>query len=156
MDVLVNFVVSLLPTVATAFLTSYVAYLWSWKKARADLENEFLSRFNTRKWDVYTEFTKFLHKSINDNRDNPGIVTPISMDEGLISLAPQVLLAGSDKVVSAFRLWRESTQVYGLGDEATRDKLFKLVVEMRKDLGNKHTKLEIADLLGALRFDSSN
>ena len=70
------------------------------------------------------------------------------------SLASQIVIAGSDKVVTAFRIWRETARAYGLGNELTRVKFFSLIAEMRRDLGNKYTRLDMGDLLGALEVGS--
>jgi hypothetical protein len=144
--------ISLGVAVVTGPIAAFITSRGIWKKARADLENEFSSRFNTRKWEVYTEFTKFLRGHINQDRNNRDNYPA----EELASLASQVLLAGSDKVVKAFRSWLESIKVYGPGDDITRDKLFMLVLEMRRDLGNKKTRLESNDLWGALSLTSDD
>lgn len=141
-------IVEFLKTVATALITAYVTFWVNWRKARADLENEFQRRFNDKKWEVYTEFMKFLHRYTNKNRDD----LDNNSDSELILLASQILLAGSDKTVKAFRLWRESAKVHGDGDEITKDKLFQLILEMRRDLGNRQTRLESDILWNALNL----
>lgn len=137
-----NAIIEFLKTVVTALITAYVTFWVNWRKARIDLENEFQRRFNDKKWEVYTEFMKFLqHYTDRDQSDSDN-----NSDNELVLLASQILLAGSDKTVKAFRLWRESAKVHGDGDETTKGKLFQLILEMRRDLGNRQTRLE-SDIL---------
>ncbi|MEP0803979.1 MAG: hypothetical protein HRF47_00700 [Chloroflexota bacterium] len=135
-------IIEFLKTVVTALVTAYVTFWVNWRKARTDLENEFQRRFNDKKWEVYTKFMKFLHRYTDKKRDD----LDNNSDSELILLASQILLAGSDKTVEAFRLWRESAKVHGDDDEITKEKLFKLIREMRRDLGNRQTRLE-SDIL---------
>jgi hypothetical protein len=150
MDANDGVIIDLLTTAATALITAYITFWVNWKKARADLENEFQRRFNDKKWEVYTEFTKFLRHYSNRNFGDSGN----DSDDELGLLASQILLAGSDKVVRAFQLWRESARVHGNSDETAREKLFHLVLEMRKDLGNRQTRLESDVLWKALSLAS--
>ena len=147
MDVLDNLTVTILTTVVTTLITAVPAFWGVWRRAKAELENEFLSRFNTKKWEVYTEFVKLAREIVGNASLDLNISTEIiSLD----SLASQIVLAGSDRVVTAFRQWRETARAYGQGNELTKLKLFGLIAEMRRDLGNKYTRLDMDDLLGAL------
>jgi hypothetical protein len=112
------------------------------------LETEYSSRFNTKKWEVYTEFTALVP---NINASELSDIDTTIVATAINTLAPQIVLAGSDQVVIALRIWRETNEVYGPGDTVTKDKLFELIVAMRKDLGNTYTQLANDDLLGALK-----
>ncbi len=148
MENLDNVFITLITAFITAIFTSRISSSQYWRQKKADLEAEYSSRFNTKKWEVYTEFTALVPE-INGNGLSD-INTPI-VTTSINSLAPQIVLAGSDNVVIALRRWRETNEVYGPGDTVTKDKLFELIVEMRKDLGNIHTQLANEDLLGALK-----
>jgi hypothetical protein len=153
MAVLDNLTVTILTTVVTTLIAAVPAFWGVWRKAKADLENEFLSRFNTKKWEVYTEFLKIAPQTTVSELPD---AQPSADLMAVNSLASQVVLAGSDKVVTAYRVWRETARVYGQGNQLTRIKLFNLVVEMRRDLGNKYTRLDMDDLLGALELESGS
>jgi len=89
---------------ATAFLTSW-GY---WRNAKADLEKEYSSRFNTKKWEVYTAFTALVPEIIGAeaiNVDEPAELPSVN------SLASQIVIAGSDKVIKAFGVWRGTAHV---------------------------------------------
>ena len=144
MNILDNFANNLIVSAVTAAIT-----FWGfWRREKAELEKEFSSRFNSKKWDVYTEFIKLAPQLINGNANEENIPTEIySVD----SLAAQIVLAGSDDVVTAFRIWREANETYEYGHEVIKEKLSRLIAQMRKDLGNKYTQLEVDDVIGALK-----
>ena len=154
MDIANEIVVAFLTAVGTAVVTASVTFVGYWRKARADLESEFSRRFNNRKWEVYTEFTKLLYQNLAGIQRNFDVPFPNFNESDLISIASQIMLSGSDNVIHAFRLWRESVHVNGPGDDLSKQRLTSLVVEMRRDLGNKFTKLEMEDLSGVLRSDT--
>ena len=137
----------LLVNIATAVVTAGLTFLGFWRKAKAELEQEYLKRFNDKKWEVYTEFTKLLHSFLTNNSADLAGATR-QQDE--IVLASQLVLIGSDEVVRAFRDWRESSMAYGKSHAVAKEKLFNLVAKMRNDLGIKYSKLALEDLLGAL------
>lgn len=151
MNVLDNLTVTILTTIVTTLIASVPAFWGVWRKAKAELEHEFLSRFNTKKWEVYTEFLKYAPQIIGNELPDAQDSTDLTY---VNSLASQIVIAGSDKVVTAFRIWRETARAYGQGNELTRVKFFSLIAEMRRDLGNKYTRLDMGDLLGALEVGS--
>jgi hypothetical protein len=143
-----NNISELMASIVVAFVSATFTFLGFWRKAKADLEQEYLRTFNSKKWEVYTEFTKLLQNLLADkSTDLPGL----EQQPEEIALASQLVLIGSDEVVRRFRDWRETSTVYGKSQKETREKLFVLVATMRNDLGIKHSKLEIEDLLGALK-----
>jgi hypothetical protein len=146
---LVDIVVAIVAAIATGIVTSWLY----WRQAKADLEKEYLKKFNEKKWVVYTEFTSLLQDLLSDKEtDFPELERHVSNET---ALASQIVLIGSDEVVKAFHAWRETSRVYGKTQKETREKLFILVATMRNDLGIKYSKLEINDLLGALEPGSA-
>ena len=142
-----NNIGELLTSIVVAGVTASFTFLGFCRQAKADLDKEYRSRFNTKKWEVYTEFTKLLYSLLTDKSVN---LTEWEDQPSEISIASQLVLIGSDEVVRAFRDWRETSIVYGKSNKETKEKLFILVAKMRNDLGIKYSKLEIDDLLGAL------
>ena len=147
MDNISGFFINIAGTLLVAAATSGLTFLGFWRKAKADLEQEYLKKFNSKKWEVYTEFTKLLQTFLADNSNDLSGWEQIPAE---VPLASQLVLIGSDEVVRAFRDWRETSMVYGKAQKETKEKLFMLVAKMRNDLGIKYSKLEIEDLLGAL------
>ena len=151
MNVLDNLTIGFLTSVLSAFATGAITFWGFWRKEKAELEKEYSSRFNSKKWEVYTEFTKLVHEIMGDG---PASLTHITGRPTEGSLASQIVLIGSDKVVNAFRVWRETNLAYGQAHVITTEKLFELIAEMRRDLGNKYTRLSMDDLLGSLEPSS--
>lgn len=127
-----------------ALATGAFTFMGFWRQAKADLEQEYLKRFNDKKWGVYTEFAKLLQAPPQD------IFEDGRRQAAETAIASQIVLIGSDEVVRAFRDWRESMAVHGRAQRVTDEKLFLLVANMRRDLGIKYSNLEVDDLLGVL------
>lgn len=145
--------VEIVVAVVAAFATGVLAYFGFWRKAKAELEQQYLITFNEKKWEVYTDFTKLLQKLLSD------VSLDLQNDDQTTAetaLASQIVLIGSDEVVRAFREWREAVVIHGKSQQVTRKKLFTLVAKMRNDLGIKYSTLEVEDLLGALNPDLAN
>jgi hypothetical protein len=144
----------LLASIVVAGVTAGFTFFGFWRQAKADLDKEYQSRFNTKKWEVYTEFTKLLQGILNEKSVD---LADVTQQPAEIALASQLVLIGSDEVVRAFRDWRETSIAYGKSHTVAKEKLFNLVAKMRNDLGIKYSKLGIEELLGALepRFTKS-
>jgi hypothetical protein len=134
-------IVMIISAIATSVCTSWLY----WRKARSDLEREYLSRFNTQKWAVYTRFVQSLQSLLNiESAESAGAAYQEMV------FASQISLIGSDEVVKTFRRWREVNRIYGKSHTLARERLFDLVVRMRNDLGVKYSKLSAEDILGVL------
>lgn len=142
-----GFLANIVIAIVTAFATGCLTSWGFWRKAKAELEQEYLKRFNDKKWEVYTEFTKLLHSLLTGKSTE---LTGLEQQLAEIALASQLVLIGSDEVVRAFHDWRETSIAYGKSHSASKEKIFYLVAKMRKDLGIKYSKLTVEDLLGAL------
>ena len=136
--------------VVAAFAANALAFFGFWRKAKAELEQSYLLKFNEKKWAVYTDFTQSLQKLLSDTLYDLGNDDQNATEA---ALASQIVLIGSDEVVRAFREWRQAVAIHGKSQQATRMKLFTLVAKMRNDLGIKYSTLEVEDLLGALNPD---
>jgi len=138
-------VVSILGSVLLSALGSFL-YV---RQARIDLVNEYEKRFNEKKWKTYLDFTtnvlKQLRLAATQDYDSES-----AADIELNSLTAELLLVGSDAVVIAYRQWRKFEQVNGQRDTETLNLLFRVVIEMRRDLGNSKTQVNLDHLLGML------
>lgn len=143
MDSSSGLLVEVVIAIITAIATSVFASWEFWRRKKAELEQEYLKKFNEKKWEVYTDFTKLLQDLLADKLE-------MEQQPAEILLASQLVLIGSDDVVRAFRVWKETSMVYGKSQVETKEKLFMLVATMRNDLGIKYSKLEVEDLLAAL------
>jgi hypothetical protein len=132
---------------ATAFFTSrfYV------HQAKADLQKDLERRFNERRWEIYTAFSGILIDMIQastDNRLNKDLPRLIRELQAFIG---RLWLVGSDDVVEAVLDWRRSTADAAsdtpMGSTRSMMKLLKILVAMRRDLGDARTQLTARDIL---------
>ncbi len=58
-------VIPLAVSIVGAFATSFISYRYYKPKLRAELQNEFESRFNSQKWDAYQEFATVIYEVLD-------------------------------------------------------------------------------------------
>lgn len=152
MQIFDNILITLITAVITSSVAGVVASRQYLNQKKADLEAEYSSRFNTKKWEVYTEFTSLVRDIVKPFVD-PSTAWPDSLhipQDQFLKIASQIVLIGSDDVVKAFHAWRETGLAHGQAHRETKKKLFELIAEMRRDLGNNYTQLSMEALLGSL------
>ncbi len=134
-----NIIVPVIVTIVSASLT----FLGFWRKAKAELEQEYLKRFNDKKWEIYTHFTKMLqHLIVKDTQTGSR-----DIETDLVS---QFVMIGSDDVLLAMREWRLAGSTFGNSADETRERLYILLIQMRNDLGIKHSKIGVDEILDVL------
>ncbi len=140
--VLVSILLSVVTALATAFFTSRF-YVY---RVKADLQKEYESRFNERKWEVYTKFVEFLRLAVQPfSSESEELENSRKADEFVSSL----WLIGSDEVIKAFNEWHKAASL-NLEQRRPPDKLWtkmvRVLIEMRKDLGSTSSKIDPKDL----------
>jgi hypothetical protein len=152
-----------LGSILTAFITSLL-YV---RQAKADLKKEYESRFNEKKWEVYSgiielfmlQFEYFLHKDdyYDGKLDSDGAVQFKQLIDKYSVLRKKVeggiLLVGSKEVVESFLCWELVTMNNSPRTAKATESLIKLINNIRKDLGNEYSKLNHDDLNGIFYFD---
>lgn len=151
-DPLYTIVTGVLLSLATAYFTSkfYV------RRVRADLQKEFESRFNQRKWEAYREFGKLLRDITLSSKEGKTAKEQHKFIRRFYDFLPEVWLVASDRVTRAFLSWRSTSiqsQVTGSASPESLLNLFQILIEMRKDLGYEKTKLAPEELLGTFIDD---
>lgn len=133
-----EFALAVLVSVITAIVTS----LLYWRRVEADLKKEYESRFNQKKWDVYTSYVQW-YGSAYANAGSDDAET----DEEFANIISLLLLVGSDDVITAhnryindFRIWKKKNDINRVGskkDELNQIQLKQMDVlsAMRADLG---------------------
>ena len=141
-------IVPIVSILGSVLLSAIGSFLYV-RQAKIDLVNEYEKRFNEKKWKTYLEFATNVVKQVNAaSTPEHNLVSAADME--LDSLTAELLLVGSDAVVISYRQWRQFEQVNGKRDTETLYALFDVVIEMRKDLGNSATKVNLEHLLGML------
>ncbi|MFW6116562.1 MAG: hypothetical protein ACOC6F_02440 [bacterium] len=143
MDTILTAVVT---TLITATITGIATYVLYWPKVKTDLKRQYASRFNEKKWDVYSDVAAALSQLLTRPADD----TTEPQIPRFTQLAGDLWLVGSDELFIAYNeLLRE---VRALRDDEQRlvetvKKVPPIIIEMRKDLGNETTEITTRDLL---------
>ena len=128
--------------IATASLSGAFGSWLQFRKARAELEKEYQSRFNQKKWEVYSQIIQNFIESIH----HPGKKAAFEWTKSVNNL----FLIGSDQVISGHnKLIDEMTS----NTEMKLDLIANLIVEMRKDLGSK-TNIKPDEIKELIAFES--
>ena len=148
---------ALLVSILGAFATSYFAFRFYAPRVKADLQKEFESRFNERKWETYIDFVDIMYEALESvkagriDRDMKKIVRKLN------AFVTRLLIVGSDEVVEALSEWMRYSR--GAGEEELSStpeglvKLMAIVIKMRKDLGYESSKVRPKDLLATFVTD---
>jgi len=120
------------------------------------LQKEFESRFNERKWEIFTQFANILYQVIEGTRsDKTGRQMP-KIIKRMNEFISQLWIVGSDEVVDAVAEWlRYSRQPEEEKDNTFESlaKLTSILIEMRKDLGYESSKIGPKELLATFIVD---
>ncbi len=65
MNIWIDIALPLTISVIGAFTTAYFSYRYYKPRLRADLQKEFESRFNERKWEAYQQFADILYEVLD-------------------------------------------------------------------------------------------
>ena len=142
--------VASLPGVVIALATAFFSSRFYAARAKADLQKEYESRFNERKWDTYTKFTDTVRKIVESSkgkrveRDLPKFVQDISR------FTSSLWLVGSDEIVRAYIDWQRDTrnpENLATNKLGVLSKLMGILIEMRRDLGYRSTTVTPTELL---------
>ena len=132
---------SLVISLATALATAFIAYFFYWRQIKADLQKEYESRFNTKKWETYLGMNEIIQgiydreQTVEGDSDN--------LEDKISLLRTQIFLIGSREVIAAFSVWNAQRKRYEASHDNTYEKLHVLIMEMRKDLGLQDSRFEL-------------
>ncbi len=135
----------ILLSIITALITAGFAYLGFWRQAKAELKKEFQNKFNNRKWDAYQEFidqislmrlmsSKF-YGVLKENQKEEYFKLDDQLYRNLDQVESEILLVGSNIVVSAYIKWRREFLGTTYDNAETFKAMIELLNSMRVDLG---------------------
>ena len=155
-----SMVITILPGVIVALTTSYFSARFYSHRVRAELQKEFESRFNERKWEVYMQFAEIIRKLLENTKTNEDKAQKEfrRIIHDLYGFTSNLWLVGSDEVVSAFLEWQKNSRAAANSREAIAglDPLYKLadiLIAMRKDLGYSTSHLTAREILATIITD---
>jgi hypothetical protein len=141
---------TILTSVVTSLVTALLAYVGYGRKMKADLQREYASRFNERKWEAYTGFADMLRQLFESTAKGKSDRVIPKITGRLYEFASELWIAGSDEVFDAFNRWLRECRAPGEREPGSTESLVSLahvIVEMRKDLGYASTTITPKDLL---------
>lgn len=169
----ISLATDMVPATIAAFIGALATYLFGIRRLRfqletelrneyeiirqrleADLEKEYQSKFNERKWEVYVDFANIIRDMIVNIKapENKQKQEQKKLLRKLYDFVGDLWIVGSDDVVLAYNAWRSSSSLEN--DERTQEEkpqvltdLMQIIIEMRRDLGYESSKIEPADLL---------
>ncbi len=117
---------------------------------QADLQKEFSSRFNERKWETYEHFSDIIRR-LMEGVSNPRLKKDqAKIIQELYGFTGKLWIIGGDNVIKAFNDWRKTGVTEG-SDSSQKIQililLMQIVIEMRKDLGYESSAVSSEDLL---------
>lgn len=155
MDILVPSIIAIGAGIATAYFSSRFYVL----RARADLEKEFESRFNERKWKIYTDFSDTIREVLESQREKTLQSQLPKFVRKITAFTSNLWLTGSDEVVRAYIEWQRCSRAHESAAEAGKNpreiltKLMAIITAMRRDLGYKTTDIAPEELLATFVHD---
>lgn len=117
---------------------------------QADLQKEFTSRFNERKWETYEHFADIIRRLMESVSNQRLKKEQSKIIQELYGFTGNLWIIGGDHVIRAFNDWRKA------GSNENTDSsekmqllilLMQIVIEMRKDLGYESSVVQPEDLL---------
>jgi hypothetical protein len=146
----------------TALATAALAYIGFWRQAKAELQKEYQSRFNEKKWESYSSFVRIVPTLIEINRiieiKSYGPLSledqkrldefPLIYKDSIEKIESEILLVGSKKVVKLFLEWEGITEMFNAKDEYTIEIFIPLLNSMREDLGLEKSDFTLDELDG--------
>jgi hypothetical protein len=103
---------------------------------KADLQKEYDTRFNERRWETYLHFSKIIRKMMEATKAKKleEIMPEIVAD--LYQFSGELLLVGSNDVVKSFNKWRANSEPSNKEQQLEMMRsMMGILIEMRKDLG---------------------
>lgn len=123
-----------------------------------ELKKETESRFNERKWEVYTRFSDLIREvllSTKAKNDKDRLKKQADLGLELINITSELWLVASNKVLDAFVQYKQITtrQSKDIQDPlAVMEIVLNIIIEMRRDLGYDRTDISTELIMGTI-FD---
>lgn len=136
----------------TIVLTAIIAGIGYVLKIEIEKRREIEKQLSEKKYGVYISIIELffsMFETIWKNKEQ-GNVSEETIDK-LFKIVEGLVIYGSDNVVKKFAYWK--TQAAGSNGSDALVLFIDVIIEIRKDMGNQNTKMNMDDLLGMLIID---
>ncbi len=135
-----------------AIVTAFFSSSFYAKQTKAELQTEFESRYNTKKWEVYTEFGSLANDVFASVKAKSTAKSMPVFSNKLLTIAGDLWIVGSSAVIQSYITWQvHNAQVaQGNRENLNNENLFlfaEIVIQMRRDLGYQSDQVTARDLL---------
>lgn len=139
--VLLTFVSSIVvPIIVTSIKNKAII-----KKSREEIKSIFEKKYNENRWDLYMEFVLLVEEMLQFS--GAAYFPWEKFEPALSTIGTRMMLISSDDVVDQYGTWRAISSVNGVYDLGSMGLLFNLINQLRIDLGNDVSKLDLDRLL---------
>lgn len=135
----------LLSSVVVPILVSYISNRTLLKKATQEVFSTFEKKFNENRWALYLEFVLLIEEMVSFSGTEK--FTCEKYEPRLSNIGAKMMLVSSDNVVKLYGDWRSINLVNGFFDFSSMSLLFELINQLRIDLGNTASQLDLDRLL---------
>jgi hypothetical protein len=152
-----TFLFSVIIAIASGLVTAILTYRGYQKQAKAELEKEYHSRFNEKKWEVYLSYVKLmptlremfrlerkfhqnmLKKDSTFTEEDASKLLKLVDDnsDSLKIIENEILLIGSRDVITTWVKWKSLGRIYDVSEVDINAYNMRLLNFMREDLGLK-------------------
>lgn len=132
----ITFVIS----ISVSFLIVLIESRRIERQLKADLQKEYVSKFNMKRWESYLGMNDLIQGIYYKGQNVEG--GELNLEDKIRLMRTQILLIGSNDVIKAFGFWQKQRQ-HGDYLEETKERLHNLIEEMRKDLGLQESKFDL-------------
>lgn len=108
------------------------------------------NQVSENKYKAYNQIVGYFYDILKDVKFNKKL--KVNSAEKLIDFKKDLLIYGSDKVFQKYISWLTYTTTYP-GDNRHFKYFLELLIEIRKDMGNKKTKITKKDIMISLSQD---
>lgn len=153
-SILGQLIIAAVPATISLVLAIFTARSYT-NQTKAELQKEKDAAFNQKRWEVYSSFSDLIGNVITRGSNIKSEKSNESIGSDLFALTNDLWLVGSDGVIEAvaelFLYLRREEEQKTVAEMFTY--LYKILIEMRRDLGNTQTKIAPSHMFAPIITD---
>ncbi len=142
---LMYLIITIISSIAVPIIVTSISNKAIIKKSREEIKSIFEKKYNENRWNLYMEFVLLIEEMLQFSGTKH--FPYVKFEPGLSTIGTKMMLISSDEFVDRYGTWRALSSVNGIFDLGSLDLLFDLINQLRIDLGNEMSKLDLDRLL---------
>lgn len=139
--------------IITIVLSTIIAGIGWLLKNEIEKRREIEKQLSETKYNVYVSLIEVIFSIFENVIKKKDEAVPEEAIDKMFKIVQDLIIYGSDSVVKKFSQWK---QLGSVGGEMTIILITEVIIEIRKDMGNQNTKMNIDHLWGMLISDYEN